>query len=201
MTGSDRPGRRRLLVILEILLVAVIVYSLFAWRSRDMLATGQELPAPGLDLPRLDGSAFSLAEHAGRPVLVYFFAPWCRVCQLSAPNLEHVARYGHDDLAIVAVALDWQNPGEVRHFAETAGLRRELVLGNPATAARWQIPGYPSYYVLDRDHRIRYRDFGYSTTAGLLLRTWSAARDGRRVAAVSPAAGGLASLRTARRAP
>ena len=201
MSGPDRPGRRRLLLILEVLLVAVIVYSLFAWRSRDMLATGQDLPAPGLNLPRLDGSAFSLSAHAGQPVLVYFFAPWCRICQLSAPNLERVARYGHDDLAIVTVALDWQNTTEVRRFAETAGLRRELVLGDPATAARWQVPGYPSYYVLGRDHRIRYRDFGYSTTAGLLLRTWSAARDGRQLAAASPAGGGPASLRTARRTP
>lgn len=176
MSVPQRPRRRWLLVVLEIALVLVIVYSIFAWRSRDMLATGAEQPAPALDLPRLDGSGFSLADYAGRPMLVYFFAPWCRICALSAPNLEHVARFGGDDLAIVAVALDWRSADEVRQFTDDAGLRRELVLGTPATAARWQVPGYPSYYVLDRAHRIRFRDFGYSTTPGLLLRTWAAGR-------------------------
>jgi peroxiredoxin len=178
VSGPRQPRRRWLLVVFEIVLVLVIVYSILAWRSRDMLATGQEQPAPVLDLPRLDGSSFDLADYSGRPMLVYFFAPWCRVCALSAPNLEHVARFGGDDLAIVAVALDWRHNDEVRQFMDDNGLRRELVLGNPATAARWQVPGYPSYYVLDRAHRIRFRDFGYSTTAGLLLRAWAAGAGG-----------------------
>ena len=122
MSGPQR--RRWLLVALEIALVLVIVYSLFAWRSRDMLATGQEQQAPPLDLPRLDGSSFDLADFSGRPVLVYFFAPWCRICALSAPNLERVARFGGDDLAIVAVALDWRHADEVRQFVADTGLRR-----------------------------------------------------------------------------
>lgn len=178
MSGPQRPRRRWVLVVSEIVLVVVIIFSIFAWRSRDMLATGQEQPAPALDLPRLDGSSFSLADYSGRPVLVYFFAPWCRICALSAPNLENVARFGGDDLAIVAVALDWRHPDEVRQFMDGAGLRRDLVLGNSATAARWQVPGYPSYYVLDRAHRIRFRDFGYSTTPGLLIRAWAAGAGG-----------------------
>ena len=180
MSGPQRTRRRWLLVVLEIALVVVITYSIFAWRSRDMLATGNEQQAPALDLPRLDGSSFSLAAHAGKPVLVYFFAPWCRVCALSAPNLERVARFGSDDLAIVTVALDWRDTDEVRQFVDKAGLSRELVLGNASTAAQWQVPGYPSYYVLDRAHRIRFRDFGYSTTPGLLFRTWAAARNDSR---------------------
>jgi thiol-disulfide isomerase/thioredoxin len=178
MSGPEQKRRGRLLLVLEIALVIAITYSIFAWRSRDMLATGQEQPAPALDLPRLDGSPFDLAALAGRPVLVYFFAPWCRVCALSAPNLKHVARFGHDDLAIVTVALDWRDANDVRQFVAEAGLGHELVLGNAATAAQWRVPGYPSYYVLDRAHRIRFRDFGYSTTAGLLLRTWAAGAGG-----------------------
>ncbi len=188
MSEPKKGWRRWLLIALEIALALAIVYSILAWRARDMLATGETIEAPGLSLERLDGTGFSLEQYAGRPVLVYFFAPWCQVCTLSVPNLRHLARIRGSELAIVTVALDWPTREDVRDFARRSGLEHDILLGTAATATAWQVPGFPSYYALDRNHRVRSRDFGYTTTAGLVLRTWAAERapGGERLAREAP---------------
>jgi peroxiredoxin len=189
MKKSREGWRRWLLVALELMLAVAIVYSILAWRARDMLATGDSVEAPGLALERLNGTRFDLADYAGRPVLVYFFAPWCRVCAMSAPNLRHLDRFAEDDLAIVVVALDWPTREDVHRFAQHSGLDDDILLGTAATAAAWQVPGFPSYYALDREHRVRFRDFGYTTTAGLLWRTWAAGQASARIPGTTNAAG------------
>ena len=45
---------------------------------------------------------------------------------------------------------------------------------NLTVRRQWQVQAYPSYYVLDSEHRIERRDIGYSTQLGLWLRAWLA---------------------------
>ncbi len=47
-----------------------------------------------------------------------------------------------------------------------------MVLGDASVARNWQIYAFPSYYVLDSEHRIARRDVGYSSQLGLLWRAW-----------------------------
>jgi thiol-disulfide isomerase/thioredoxin len=104
--------------------------------------------------------------------LVYFFAPWCHVCAASAHNIRNLQKIrGSDDLAIMMVALDWQNVEEIREFVEKHELDVEILLGNRGTAKDWRISVFPTYYVLDRNQRVVHRDYGYSTFAGLWLRS------------------------------
>lgn len=178
MTGKrSRRAGRLILIGLEVALAVAIVYSILAWRSRDMLESGETTPAPALEGRILDGDAFRLSDLQGRPALVYFFAPWCRICRFSIPNLHRVGRYGPAELVVVPVALDWADAGEVREFVKRTGLEIPVVMADRANIRSWQVPGYPSYYLLDADHRIRARDFGYATSPGLLWRAWRADLD------------------------
>ena len=153
-------------------LVAVFV-AVTAFQTRNMLATDRQ-PAPQLAGPTLAGDLFGLDPERDRPMLVYFFAPWCRICGASADNVERLRRFvGEGDLDIVTVALDWADAGEVGAYAEKHGLPGPIVLGDRRIATDWRIYAYPTYYVLDSEHRIARRDIGYSTQLGLLLRIWS----------------------------
>lgn len=130
--------------------------------------------APALRGATLAGERYDLAELEDRPALVYFFAPWCRICAASADNLVRLRRWRDvDEIEIVAVALDWQSADEVRAYVERHGLNVKVVLGGAEVARDWQIQAYPSYYVLDRRHRVLRRDIGYSTQIGLWLRAWT----------------------------
>ena len=130
-------------------------------------------PAPDLRGVTLDGEVYDLAA-ADRPALVYFFAPWCRICAASADNLVRLRRWrAAEKLEIVAVALDWQSAEEVREYVERHELNVDVVLGGADVARDWRIQAFPSYYVLDRGHRIVRHDIGYSTQLGLWWRAWT----------------------------
>lgn len=129
--------------------------------------------APDLRGMTLTGDVYDLADLEARPAMVYFFAPWCRICAVSSGNLNRLRRWRDpDDIEIVAVALDYGSAEEVREYVERHDLNVTVVLGDTNVSRQWQIRGFPSYYVLDAEHRIIRRDIGYSTQLGLWLRAW-----------------------------
>lgn len=169
---NQRPRRYRSL-LLNVVLVVVVFSVVTTFQSRNMLATGGEL-APELRGITLEGEPYHLSDAITRPALVYFFAPWCKVCAASAGNLDRLRRWRNEsELEMVAVALDWGEVEEVRAYVERHDLDLPVVLGDASIARDWQIYAFPSYYVLDSEHRIARRDVGYSSQLGLLWRAWT----------------------------
>jgi peroxiredoxin len=151
---------------------AIVFFGLLAFQARNMLPSDSQ-PAPPLLGMTLGGNVYSLEDAESRPVLVYFFAPWCRICAASAGNLNRLRKWrDEEDIEIIAVALDWGAADEVREYVERHDLNIPVVLGDANVARRWQIQAFPSYYVLDTEHRVIRRDVGYSTQLGLWLRAW-----------------------------
>ena len=46
--------------------------------------------AAGFTLPTLDGGSFSIADHAGGPIFLYFWASWCAPCEREAPLIQRL---------------------------------------------------------------------------------------------------------------
>jgi peroxiredoxin len=71
---------------------------------------------------------FRLAEHLGRrPVVISFFATWCRPCEAELPALERLrARLSARGLVIVAVAIDGPDSA-----AQIGSMARRLALTFP----------------------------------------------------------------------
>jgi len=153
-------------------LIAVVFFGVLAFQSRNMLAADGEV-APELRGTTLTGQPYDLQDASARPALVYFFAPWCKICAVSSGNLNRLRRWRDtEEIEIVAVALDWGAAEEVRDYVERHELNITVVLGDANIARQWQIQAYPSYYVLNSEHRIVRRDVGYSSQIGLWLRAW-----------------------------
>ena len=162
---------RSLLLNLAVFLLAFFAISTF--QSRNMLAADGHA-APALRGTTLAGEPWDLTDARSRPVLVYFFAPWCRICAASADNLVRLRRWRDAaDLEIVAVALDWAGVEDVRAYAERHELNMTVLLGDASIARQWQVYGFPSYYVLDSEHRVARNDVGYTSQFGLWWRAWA----------------------------
>jgi hypothetical protein len=169
---DDRSRRIRSLLLNAGLVIAVFI-AVTTFQSRNMLATGEQA-APGLRGTTLAGAPYVHGDAESRPALVYFFAPWCRICAASAGNLNRLRRWRDEsELEMVAVALDWSSVEEVSAYVERHGLDITVLLGDASVASNWQIYAFPSYYVLDSSHRIVWRDIGYSSQLGLLWRAWA----------------------------
>ncbi len=156
----------------EFLLVSAIVFGANWYQTRSLLPA-DAAAAPAFRLEALDGGYVELSDLRGRPTLLYFFAPWCKICAASSDNLRRLrAAIDADRLDIVMIALSYRDRGSVRTFASRHELEVPVLLGTSATASDFQIPGFPTYYVLDSNNAIVSRDYGYTTYPGLRLRTF-----------------------------
>jgi peroxiredoxin len=166
------PDRRRAQrFALELLVFVVIVAGIQSWRARDLLPADERTAAPSFALSDLDGRPWSTANLAGKPAVIYFFAPWCGVCAASSPQLRWFHRWRGEEVRVVLVGLDWSAVDELRDYAVKHDLDVPLLAGDPATASAYRIGGYPTYYVIDASGRVAARDVGVTTLVGLWLRT------------------------------
>ena len=127
---------------------------------------------PELSVARLDGAdAFALSQLASArsPTLLWFWAPWCEVCNHEAPAIERLAADERGELAVVAIGgRDQAANGPA--FVARHRLRSPTVLFDEPMAAwnAYAIPGQPAAVLLDRSGRERRRWLGAFDTAEVL---------------------------------
>ncbi|MCB1586069.1 MAG: TlpA disulfide reductase family protein [Gammaproteobacteria bacterium] len=158
-------------ILFEISIIVAILWAFSWYQNRGTLAANEQ-PAPNFNLKSLSGENYQLSDLKGKKVVVYFFAPWCNVCHLSASNLNDLREARtNDELEILAVGLSYEYPAEIQDFANELQLNIPVLYGTNQQMEDYQIKGFPTYFVIDEDGRVTHRSVGYSTEIGLRLRT------------------------------
>jgi thiol-disulfide isomerase/thioredoxin len=149
------------------LLLAAVFFGVRFYQQRTLV----EGPAPALRAPLLGGAAFDLADSTDRPVLVYFWASWCPVCRLEQGAISALLA----DHPVITVAMQSGDVAEVSGYLREHGLDWP-VINDPdgAVAARWGVRATPTFFIVDRERAVRFREVGYTSEAGLRLRLWLA---------------------------
>jgi thiol-disulfide isomerase/thioredoxin len=151
----------------DLLLGAIIVLGFMTWQNRNLLETNGSIQISPQNFIDLQGEIYAL-EPNDKKTLVYFFAPWCAVCKMSIGNLDAV---NTDQYNVIRVALDYQSQEEIEAFAKNNNVNGTILLGGEQHKSRFNISGYPTYYVLNENLEVIRSDMGYSTYLGLKLRT------------------------------
>jgi thiol-disulfide isomerase/thioredoxin len=138
LRGQPLPRRRRAAGALLALAVAGCL-------AEERAPAG---PAPPFALPDLDGREVTLAEHAGRVVVVDFWATWCEPCKHQIPVLNRFQRE-HPDVAVLGVAVDAGGREAVAPFAEEHDIQYPVLLGSESLARDYGVPGFPALVVVD----------------------------------------------------
>lgn len=171
-TDVDPPastGRRLLRLVRELLIFAA--FALVALGIAGRLRAPDLPPrAPGFTLPDLDGEPVRLADYAGRPVVLNFWATWCMPCRIEAPSFEAFAR-SHPEIPVLGIAADG-TADDLRTAAAELGITYPIVRGDRATLAAYGVTVYPTTVVVDAEGRVA------TSHAGLMLRPhlWLATR-------------------------
>ena len=152
------------------LLIFTIFVGVTAWQERNLVPV--QTPAPSFRLPLLSGSTVALEDLRGRRVLLFFFAPWCKVCDISISNLNWVRRLlSEESGSIFAVALSYNGLQSIEAFLERNALDVPVLLGNSEILNSYRINAFPTVYVLNESGNIDSSTVGYTTTLGLWWRT------------------------------
>ncbi|RLT45544.1 MAG: hypothetical protein DWI57_00215 [Chloroflexi bacterium] len=113
-------------------------------------------PAPDFTLIRFDtDEKVSLSELRGTPLILNFWATWCRPCRAEMPALQAAyQRYG-DDLLVVGVDQG-EEGAVVGKFLEEFGITFPILLDGDMTVGReYRILGLPTTFFIDSQGIIR----------------------------------------------
>ena len=156
--------------LLNGVLILAIFLAVTAWRGRDLIS--EQTAAPSFRLTALSGPPVALEDLRGRRVLLYFFAPWCKVCDLSISNLNWVRKFRDEEsIALFAVALSYTDLQSVESFLERNHLDVPVLLGTQELLNSYRISSFPTVYALNESGNIDGSTVGYATTIGLWWRT------------------------------
>ncbi|PZF89223.1 redoxin domain-containing protein [Micromonospora deserti] len=108
----------------------------------------------------LDGTAFSAADLAGRPVVLWFWAPWCATCASQAWTVAEIAPRYRDTVPIIGVAgLGEQRA--MKEFVTEFDLAGVPQLDDRAGTLwrRFEIVEQSTFVIIDRDGKVSHQGF------------------------------------------
>lgn len=153
---------RFLLPFLAACLLAALV-SACGGEPPVMLNSGDA--APAFRTVRLDGTAVDFpAAYAGKPVVLRFWADWCRFCEGEMKLIDAV-RQRHAGLAILAVNAG-QDKATVTAFMARLGIGYPAALDEDSKIAkRYGVVGLPTTYFIDAQGVVRGKIVGEADEA------------------------------------
>lgn len=118
--------------------------------------------ALALASPSSAADSLDLSRHAGRVVVVDFWASWCKPCRQSIPWLNTLkARYGASGLTLIGVNVDAERL-DAERFMRDIPFEFEVVFDPDGHIARqFKVQAMPTTYVIDRTGKIVETHLGF----------------------------------------
>jgi peroxiredoxin len=127
-----------------------------AFKQSQLLGVGK--PAPAFTLTDNTGKKVSLSDLRGKVVYLDFWGTWCSPCMKemteSAPALKK--KFEGRDVVFLYISVGdpedkWQKTLTEKQFTSPNSVHLRSATNDEAAA--YQVSGYPSYYLIDREGR------------------------------------------------
>jgi thiol-disulfide isomerase/thioredoxin len=120
--------------------------------------------APKMKGKDIDGGTFDLVDERGKVVVLSFSGHWCYHCRKMHPvEKELIKKYKREQVVVIEINSDKEEDlKNISQKIETDGLPWQHVIDGPRgpISKSWHITGWPTFYILDREHHIRRKALG-----------------------------------------
>ncbi len=138
--------RKRYFAALALLLLGLLVLTT-AWAAPKLLTDTR-----GTYRPLGENNWVPLKVHAGKPLLLVFWASWCAPCVGEIPSLNALYdKFQHSDLKIVAVNLDSTNDEGVRRIIQRHRIRYPVAQPSDDLVQEYAVNAIPASYLYDKN--------------------------------------------------
>jgi cytochrome c biogenesis protein CcmG/thiol:disulfide interchange protein DsbE len=143
----------RIVLVVGFVLAAALVVVLFAGLGKDPQAIDSPLvgrPAPQFALREVStGQTINLDQLKGRPVVLNFWATWCRPCYEEHPTLVANARGLQPNVQFLGVVFQ-DSEERIQKFLDERGRAYPTVVDDAGkTAIAYGVGGVPETFFLD----------------------------------------------------
>lgn len=133
-----------------------------AWAALPVFAE-EPVKAPAFAVKTVEGKSLKLADFKGRPVVIDFWATWCKPCRAAMPHLETVQkRYEPQGLVVMGLSVDEDTPAEVKKFVQKMGVSFRIAMADERVLDLYgPVRSIPTTFFINRHGEVVRRVVGY----------------------------------------
>jgi len=125
--------------------------------------TKLEIPqrAPSFSLMDLDKNIHKLEDYKGKPLIINFWASWCRPCRAELPAFNRAwAKVKDQGIQMLAINIG-EEPATVYRFIQDFPIDFRILLDPKSDELNnWQMHGLPTTFILNTKGEVVYQAIG-----------------------------------------
>lgn len=108
-----------------------------------------------------EGKEHRLSDYKGKVVLIDFWGTWCPPCRAAMPSIQELhEKYEKDGLAVLGLNFEFGPTPTPRSTCDN-GFTYQLLLKAETIARDDKVPGWPTFYILDREGKVVWSGMGF----------------------------------------
>ncbi len=143
----------------------ILIFLCCAFTSTSILAQIKGLP--NKEVKKLDGTSFNIKalENNGKPIVISFWATWCKPCKKELNNIAEVYEDWQDETGVKLVAIsidDSRSMNRVLPYVNSSGWEYEVYLDpNSELKRAMGVSTVPHTFLLNGEKKIVWQHRGY----------------------------------------
>jgi thiol-disulfide isomerase/thioredoxin len=148
-------------IIFFIVTMTIVANLMSIYRSQDL--TKESLHINSFEL--IDKSIYNVKPN--KPLLIHFWATWCPTCKLEASNIEFLSKY----FEVITIAVKSGSDEDIKKYLKEHDYHFKVFNdSNGIVTNEFHVAGFPTTFIYDKKHNLRFSEVGYTSTLGLYLR-------------------------------